>query len=171
LERAFTLGPERTFQQDPRYPFRLLVDIAIRALSPAVNDPTTAVKALDYIEDLLAEVGRRELDTGQFADSRGVVRVVIPSTTWEDFLRLGLDEIQSYGALSVQVLRRILALLKNLEGLLPRSRHEGVNYWRTRVLQTIALSFDDLEARREASTCDCQGLGIEDREHPRVRAS
>ena len=46
------LETERTFEQDPKYPIRLLVDIAIKALSPAVNDPTTAVQAIDQIEDL-----------------------------------------------------------------------------------------------------------------------
>jgi uncharacterized membrane protein len=53
LMRAIRLGLERTFEQDPKYPLRLLVDIAIKALSPAINDPTTAVQALDQIDDLL----------------------------------------------------------------------------------------------------------------------
>ena len=48
------LERQRTFEQDPKYAIRLLVDIAIKALSPAVNDPTTAVQALDEIEDCCA---------------------------------------------------------------------------------------------------------------------
>src|SRR5215475_2606370 len=61
LRSAIELGAERTFDQDPKYAIRLLVDIAIRALSPAVNDPTTAVQALNEIEDLLLRLGRRRL--------------------------------------------------------------------------------------------------------------
>ncbi len=51
LTRAIRLPASRTFEQDPKYAIRLLVHIAIRALSPAINDPTTAVQALDQIED------------------------------------------------------------------------------------------------------------------------
>lgn len=58
LKAASEIGDERTFEQDPKYALRLLVDIAIKALSPAINDPTTAVQALDQIEDLLIRLGR-----------------------------------------------------------------------------------------------------------------
>ena len=74
LMRAVELAGARTWEQDPKYPIRLLVDIAIRALSPAVNDPTTAVQALDQIEDLLRRLGQADLDNGQSAmtgDSSG----------------------------------------------------------------------------------------------------
>jgi uncharacterized membrane protein len=69
LRSAIDLGGERTFEQDPKYAIRLLVDIAIKALSPAINDPTTAVQALDQIEDLLLRLGRRRLEIGAFRDS------------------------------------------------------------------------------------------------------
>ena len=76
LRRAIHLARERTFEQDPKYPLRLLVDIAIRALSPAINDPTTAVQTIDQIEDLLLRLGRRELDAGYARDARGIVRLI-----------------------------------------------------------------------------------------------
>src|SRR5262249_52951476 len=75
LMRAIHLATERTFEQDPKYPIRLLVDIAIRALSPAINDPTTAVQAIDQIEDLLHRLGRLDLDVGVARDSGGVPRL------------------------------------------------------------------------------------------------
>ena len=95
------MGEERTFEQDPKYAIRLLVDIAIKALSPAINDPTTAVQALDQIEDLLLRLGRRRLEIGEFRDRDGQLRLVVPSPTWEDFLRLAFDEIRYCGARSV----------------------------------------------------------------------
>src|SRR5690349_5198068 len=71
LRQTIVLGVERTFDQDPKYAVRLLVDIAIRALSSAINDPTTAVQALDQIGDLLLRLGRRQLEIGAFHDDLG----------------------------------------------------------------------------------------------------
>ena len=114
LMRAIDLGIERTFQQDPKYPLRLLVDIAIKALSPAINDPTTAVQAVDQIEDLLRRLGRREVDAGHARDANGVLRLIVPMPTWEDYLTLAFDEIRQYGGTSVQVMRRLRAALIGL---------------------------------------------------------
>ena len=86
---------ERTAEQDPKYPIRLLVDIAIKALSPAINDPTTAVQAIDQIEDLLRRLGRRDLDAGQARDAKGVLRLIFPMPTWEDYLALAFDEVRN----------------------------------------------------------------------------
>jgi len=77
LREAFGMGGDRTFEQDPKYALRLLVDIAIKALSPAVNDPTTAVQALDQIEDLLRRLGSRRLEIGATRDNSGKLRLVI----------------------------------------------------------------------------------------------
>jgi len=102
LRRAIHLGDQRTFEQDPKYALRLLVDIAIKALSPAINDPTTAVQAIDQIEDLLRRLSRRRLDAGYARDSSGLVRVVFPVPSWQDYLALSFDEIRQFGSTSVQ---------------------------------------------------------------------
>src|SRR5207245_10325257 len=93
MMRAVVLARERTFEQDPKYAIRLLVDIAIKALSPAINDPTTAVQVLDQIEDLLIRLGRRRLEIGSFRDVAGDLRLWISFPTWEDFLSLAFDVI------------------------------------------------------------------------------
>jgi uncharacterized membrane protein len=164
LKRRIALGGERSFEQDPKYAIRLLVDIAIRALSPAVNDPTTAVQALDQIEDLLLHLGRSQLfETGVFRSGDGKVRLSVPFPTWEDFVRLGLDEIQIYGASSVQVMRRLRALLDDLVLLLPVKRHAALNAWEYRLKSSIERSFAQSESKFEASIPDRQGLGITQR--------
>lgn len=160
LRRAIEVGGERTFQQDPKYVIRLLVDIAIRALSPAVNDPTTAVQALDQIEDLLLRLGSSCLDIGEYRDGDGKLRLVVPFPTWEDFLRLALEEIRFYGATSVQVTRRMTALLAELISGLPEERRAALRHWEQRLQTTIARSFVDAEEKTEASVEDRQGLGI-----------
>lgn len=164
LRRAVTLGGERTFEQDPKYAIRLLVDIAIRALSPAVNDPTTAVQALDQIGDLLLRLSRRRLEIGSYRDAGGALRLLVRFPTWDDFLRLAFDEICIYGAGSVQVMRRMKALVTDLAAEAPEERRAAVVAWRSRLERTIARAFVDAEDRRDASMEDTQGLGV-----PRAR--
>ena len=118
----FLVRGERTFVQDPNFGFRQLADVAVRALSPAVNDPTTAVQAADRISDLLGLVGTRPEPTGWLVDSANVVRV---KQKWRDFaqlLTLSLTEIIRYGADAPQVVRRLLALFDELEDTLPPER-------------------------------------------------
>jgi uncharacterized membrane protein len=159
LRRAIALGDERTFEQDPKYAIRLLVDIAIKALSPAINDPTTAVQALDQIEDLLIRLGRRRLEIGSYHDAKGNLRLLITFPTWEDFLQLAFDEIRFYGANSVQVMRRMKALLSELIAILPEERHSAVRHWQARLQTSVQRSFADEQDKLEASEEDRQGLG------------
>ena len=160
LKSAFEIGDERTFEQDPKYAIRLVVDIAIKALSPAINDPTTAVQALDQIEDLLIRLGHRQLDIGKYRDDQGALRLVVPFPTWDDFLRLALDEIRYCGASSVQVMRRMNALINNLVEVLPATRHAALRHWEERLQGTVERSFKDADEKQDASVADRQGLGI-----------
>jgi uncharacterized membrane protein len=159
LRRGVQVGDERTFEQDPMYAIRLLVDIAIKALSPAINDPTTAVQALDQIEDLLLRLGRGHLDVGAYRDPQGKVRLVVPYPTWEQFLRLALDEIGACGATSVQVMRRMKAVIRHLLAVLPADRHPALERWDRSLDATIARSFASTEEQQVASVADPQGLG------------
>ena len=160
LRRAFFLGVDRTFEQDPKYAIRLVVDIAIKALSPAVNDPTTAVQALDQIEDLLLRLGRRRLEIGAVHDAGGVLRLTIPYPSWDDFLTLAFDEIRHYGADSVQVMRRMKALAADLITALPPERHEALRRQQRRLDAQIAKTFEAAEEKQDASVEDRQGLGV-----------
>ena len=162
---AFVLGSERTFEQDPKYALRLIVDIAIRALSPAVNDPTTAVQALDHLEDLLLRLGQRRLEIGIERDRGGELRLVVPHPSWEDFVTLAFDEIRYYGATSVQVMRRMRALAADLIAALPAERHATLRRHQARIDATIAKAFDDEDDKADALVEDRQGLGV-----PRRRA-
>jgi len=163
LRSAIELGAERTFDQDPKYAIRLLVDIAIRALSPAVNDPTTAVQALNEIEDLLLRLGRRRLEIGTYRDTAGNPKFLMRYPTWEDFLRLALDEIRFYGANSVQVMRRMKALIAELLLILPEERSPALHYWEARLQSTVHGAFSDKEDVLDASDADRQGLGTSHR--------
>jgi uncharacterized membrane protein len=158
---AICLTAERTFEQDPKYPIRLLVDIAIKALSPAINDPTTAVQAIDQIEDLLRRLGRHDLQPAYAADGDGKFRVIIPLPTWDDYLSLAFDEVRQYGANSIQVIRRLRAALVGLaEGMDHSIRAEAVREYLKHLDLTVAHSPFDAEDRTVALQEDRQGLGL-----------
>ncbi len=160
LRAAVVVGDERLLAHDPKYAIRLIVDIAIRALSPAINDPTTAVQALDQLEDLLRRLAVRRLDVNYVHDTAGRLAVVYPTPDWEDFLALALDEIRFYGAQSLQVMRRLLALLDDLYKSAPEARREAVARHKARVLASVRRTFQDEEDRLEAGQEDRQGIGV-----------
>ncbi len=165
LMKAMRLQVDRTFEQDPKYALRLLVDIAIKALSPAINDPTTAVQALDQIEDLLLRLGRHNLDSGYASDANGVLRLVFPMPSWEDYLTLAFDEIRQYGVGSVQVMRRLRATLTALsESLTDAARAGAVGTYLKHLDLTIAQSPLDAQDQAMARETDRQGLGLTRRE-------
>lgn len=160
LRSVIALGFERTIEQDPKYALRLLVDVGIKALSPAVNDPTTAVMAMNEIADLVGRIGRRHLDIGYVEDASGAIRLVYPTPKWEDFLSLAIDEIRFYGANSYQVMRRLHALLTDLEQIVPPERRAAIRQQIHRAEQTVTRTFADASDLLEAQQSDRQGIGL-----------
>lgn len=159
LLRHIALERERTLEQDPAFAFRIIVDIASKALSPAINDPTTAVLALDQIHNLLRDVGMRRLDTGLVHDSTGQLRVVYRTPDWEDFVKLAVTEIRQFGGNSTQVVRRMRAMLEKLIPLLPPYRSSVLRQELDLLKFTIDQGFAVLQDRERAELPDLQGLG------------
>ena len=158
VARFLLFRGERTFVQDPAFGFRQLVDVAIRALSPAVNDPTTGVQAIDRLSDLLVVTGRRPDPTGLRVDSNGVVRVKRQLRNFEALLLLSMTEIIRYGADAPQVVRRLRAVLEELELTLPVERHPAIAGQRV-LLQAAVQSALPAPFEPVASIADRQGLG------------
>jgi uncharacterized membrane protein len=152
-------GPERTIEQDATFGFRVIFDIAIKALSRAINDPTTAVLAIDQLHRLLRAVGLRHLHDDVIKDQAGKVRLVLRTPNWEDFVQLSCREIRLYGAENYQVARRMRAMLSNLLTTLPEARHPTLLLELNlldRTLEKLAMLAEDLAFAKEA---DLQGLG------------
>jgi uncharacterized membrane protein len=159
LRRSVAVGQERTPDQDPAFAFRILVDIASKGLSPAINDPTTAVLALDQIHHLLRDVGRRRLDDERVRDAAGRLRLVYRTPDWEDFVELSVTEIRQFGGASIQVARRLRAMLMNLIQTLPEERSTLLRH-ELRLLQRSAERFFvEPEDRALAEVSDSQGVG------------
>lgn len=165
LRQCIMLGSERSLDHDPAFGFRILVDIAEKALSPAINDPTTGVLAIDQIEHLLHLLGERQLDTGVVRDSSGEVRLLYRTPNWEDFVTLAVTEIRLYGANSPQVTRRLMALFEHLVQVLPAQRSEALYKELALLQRTIDGGFVDPEDRSIAAVCDRQGFGSRQRDH------
>jgi uncharacterized membrane protein len=161
LLNSVHLSDERTFEQDPKYPLRLLADIAIKALSPAINDPTTAVQALDQIEDLLRRMAKCRLDAGYARDAGGRLRLVFPMPTWVDYLALSFDEIRFYGADSVQVMRRLRSALTGLlDSVNSPPRAAAVRSYLGHLDRMVDASRMDPDDKAMARREDRQGLGL-----------
>jgi uncharacterized membrane protein len=156
---SVAVGQERTLEQDPTFAFRIMVDMASKALSPAINDPTTAVLALDQIHHLLRTVGDRHLETGRVRDTAGRLRLVYRTPDWEAFVRLAVTEIRHFGGESIQVARRMRAMLENLIETLPKPRAALLREEMSALKRSTKRFFSDPNDRAMADEGDFQGVG------------
>ena len=159
LHDAVLIEDERTLHQDPAFGFRQLVDIAERALSPGTNDPSTAVQVLDELHDLLRLLVRRHFPSPMRVDRSGELRLHLPRPDWTAYVRLSLDEIRQYGSTSVQILRRLRALILDCLHAAPEQRRAPLERQLELLDAAIERSFpesDDAEIVHQPSV---QGHG------------
>ena len=159
LRNSIAVGQERTLEQDPALAFRIMVDIANKGLSPAINDPTTAVLAIDQIHHLLRNVGGRYLDDDRVRDASGKTRLVYRTPAWEDFVRLAVTEIRQYGGESIQIARRLKAMLEDLIRTLPAERTALLRQELDLLHRSAARFFPEPEDQEMAEISDSQGVG------------
>ncbi len=122
LRQTVSLGQERTLQQDVAFGIRQLVDIALRALSSGINDPTTAVQALDRIEEVLRRLAARQFPSPLRCDAAGLPRLWMAWPTWASYLELATDEIRLAGAGQPLVARRLRTMLEDVAAVAPAER-------------------------------------------------
>jgi uncharacterized membrane protein len=159
LRGQVAFGPERTIEQDSTFALRVIVDIAIKALSPAINDPTTAVLAIDQLQRLLRTAGNRNLHNERLFDSDGRLRVIFQTPNWDDFVHLTFSEIRQYGGESIQVVRRLRAMIENLLQSLPDPRLPALRQQQALLDRTLQKFYAFPEDLALARTPDSQGLG------------
>jgi uncharacterized membrane protein len=159
LRSAIEFGSERTLEQDPTFAFRIVIDIALKALSPAINDPTTAVLAIDQLHRLLRLVGKRHLRTDELSDAAGLLRVILPTPNWEDFVHLSFSEIRQCGGNNLQIVRRLRAMIENLIQTLPSHRQPALQQQLSLLDREVTRHFQYPEELALARVGDSQGLG------------
>ncbi len=135
------------------------MDIASKGLSPAINDPTTAVLAIDRIHHLLRHLGSRQLDDEKVRDSTGCVRLIYRTPNWEDFVALGVTEIRHFGDSSIQVMRRLRGMLETLIKTLPEERAAALRQELKVLKKTAEHFFQEPEDRAMADRSDSLGVG------------
>lgn len=157
LQHSVSLGIERTMHQDAAFGLRQLVDIADRALSPGLNDPSTAVQAIDFLHDLLGRLATRSIPSPvRRIDDR--VAVILPRPGWPDFVALACDEIRRAGRGQVQVQRRMRDMLEDLLEIVPAARRPPLHEQLALLDAHLADEFLEAE-RRRASVPSAQGHG------------
>jgi uncharacterized membrane protein len=159
LRGQVAFGRERTIEQDTTFAFRVIVDIAIKALSPAINDPTTGVLSIDQLHRLLRTVGKRHLHDDQVFDRDGKLRVIFRTPDWPDFVSLACNEIRQYGAENAQIARRLRAMLENLMQTLPERRRPTLRQELDLLDRTLEKAYPLPEDLALARIPDSQGLG------------
>jgi uncharacterized membrane protein len=159
LRASVAFGSERTIDQDPTFAFRVVVDVALKALSPAINDPTTGVLAIDQLHRMLRMVGKRHLRTDELLDKSGQLRVIFRTPNWEDYVHLAFSEIRSCGSNNLQIVRRLRAMIENLVQTLPAHRHAALLQELSLLDREIERNFSYPEDSALARIADAQGLG------------
>jgi uncharacterized membrane protein len=159
LRGSVAFGPERTIEQDSIFAFRIIVDIAIKALSKAINDPTTAVIAIDQLHRLLRAVGKRHLHDEQICDASGKLRVFLHTPNWEDFVEVACREIRFCGAENLQIARRLRAMIVSLIDVLPEIRRPVLRLELDLLDRTTERLYPFPEDLSLARIPDPQGLG------------
>lgn len=121
---AFDLGPVRTMQDDLELGFRQIVDIALKAISPAINDPSTAVTCVDHLSRLLGRMARRGEPPRLHRDeATGRPLVVLPPAGFARALDLAMNQIRQYGKGDVAVMLRLTRALADVAGMTERRSH------------------------------------------------
>lgn len=146
VEAAVSVGYERTAVQDIGYGLRQLTDVTNKALSPGINDPTTAIYALGHISALLGELAGRDLNPRVIADDEGRPRVVLHGPDLAQLVDSAISQPRRYGASDPQVITRLFDLLAELAWHIDPRQHHVVLGQLTRLEDTVkAQDFDAVE--------------------------
>jgi uncharacterized membrane protein len=160
LHKGLVLKLERTLDEDVAYGIRLLVDIAQRSLADSpLQDPTTAVQAIDRIHDILRQLVRRPFPDGRHHDETGQLRLIVHSMSWESYVILASEEIRLAGAGSPQVTRRLKAALTDLTSIAPADRLAVLDRQLDLLTSSAERAFDDERDAEMALAEDRKGIG------------
>lgn len=147
LRERFVFGANRTPHQDVGLGIIELVDIAVKALSPSINDPTTAMTAIHEIGHVVLEVGRRATGDLHVDSEDGRPRVVRPRLGFASAVHLAFDQLRHFGASNPAVAMRIATVLRTLLTLLPEARHPPLHAQLSLLRSDVEREVQDLHDR------------------------
>jgi uncharacterized membrane protein len=153
IDRHVVIGRHRTLTQDCEFGIAQVVEIAIRALSPAVNDTFTGVACVDWLADALLTLAEKPPLAGNWYDLQGELRVWIPAVRLERLVKLAFDQIRQASATTPAVLIRQLDVIRRLEPRMPAAARQALSEQADAIRETatglVALDRKDLDAAYE----------------------
>ncbi len=124
VRRAMGQGSERTLQHDLDLGLRQLADIALKALSPGINDPTTAMIAIDRLAEALVTVGQRDRPVELRTGKDGTNRVVLRGPSFEQLVGVAFSQVRHFGAADATVMEHLVTMMGRVAALVPEDRRE-----------------------------------------------
>jgi uncharacterized membrane protein len=161
LMKHIKIMTERTMERNILYGFRQLADMAVRANSTGINDPASSVQVIDQLHDLLRRMINRPINDLYIYDDAGVLRLFLRLPQWEDILHVAIDEIRLYGATSIQVVKRLRALLYDLYNIAPTQRKNSIKIQIDLLDKDVKKNFGENEhVFHLAMEADMRGTGF-----------
>lgn len=150
INDAFILGNERTEQQDVEFPIHQLVEIALRAISPAINDPFTAIRCIDRLCAGLCNLAQRDFPSRYRYDRDNNLRVIVESITFEELVDSAFNEIRQYARSDTAVTIHLIEALGAISAYTDNSRYQTVLQCHARIiLQSAMQALPDEQDRYE----------------------
>ena len=152
INSAFFVGRNKTAEQDIEFSLDQLVDVAVRALSPRVNDPGTAIVCLDYLAAAIGRAASKQFPSGLYRDDEGSARVFACSFSFRGLCDAAFLQIRQNSRSSVSVHLRMLEVLDRLAPLVSRSeRIESLRHHADLVYKSCRVNFTDQSDIEDAS--------------------
>ena len=153
LVRTHLVGPNRTLTQDPGFAIDQLVEVALRALSPAVNDTFTALNCIDWLGDCLCHAFGQRLPSGIYCDANGNVRVIEPVITHERLLKAATDKIRQAGrGMPAIFIRQLENMQKVMTVISTPGQREALLHHASIVLRASDESVSEESDRRDVQS-------------------
>ena len=143
VRRAFVLGPERTSDFDVEFGLVELSDIAVKALSPSINDPTTAMHCIDRLSELLSALGTRRQPNPLRSSADGRVRLLVRDTPFERSVGVAFDQIRHFGANNPTIVKKLLEALSDLAAVVDVQARPALRAQVHSVLAAARRAIDD----------------------------
>ncbi len=153
VEGALILGERRSAEQDAEFAVDQLVEIALRALSPGVNDPFTAISCIDWLGSALCFLTTREIPSPYRHDGDDVLRIVAKAVTFEGIMNAAFDQIRQCGRSNVAVMVRLMAALKKIAGhARTAEQRQAVMRQAKMILRASRESFPETNDKKDVSS-------------------
>lgn len=156
LNKQFICGIQRTDEQDLEFSVLQLVEVAVRALSPGVNDPFTCIQCIDHLSAMLCQLARRQFPSPYRYDQDNVLRIIAPPVTFQNIANVALHQIRQHGNTQMAILIRLLEGLERVGESIEREEDRKVIHHHVELIHRGSRKELKEEQDREAIANRCR---------------